>query len=99
MCIPEWTLGRRSLCCTTSWVCETWRREFVKCTTEHGVYVRRSKSELLILCVYVDDLLITGSCKKEIEGFKGDSARNSKCPIWAKFHTSLASNSTRVVEA
>ena len=27
---------------------------------------------MLILCLYVDDLLITGSCKKEIEDFKGD---------------------------
>ena len=47
-------------------------KEFVKCKNEHGVCVRRSKSELLILCLYVDDLLITGSCKKEIEDFKGD---------------------------
>src|ERR1051325_7035754 len=46
-------------------------KEFVKCTTEHEVYVRRSNSELLILCLYVDELLITGSCKKEIEGFNG----------------------------
>ena len=47
-------------------------KEFVKCKTEHGVYVRINKSELLILCLYVDDLLITGSCKKEIEDFKSD---------------------------
>ena len=50
-------------------------KEFVKCTTEHGVYVRRSKSKLLILCLYVDDLLITGSCKSEIEDFKGDLSK------------------------
>ena len=43
----------------------------MKCTTEHGVYVRRRNSEFLILCLYVDDLLITCSCKKEIEDFKG----------------------------
>jgi histone deacetylase 1/2 len=47
-------------------------KEFFKCTIEHRVYVRRSKSELFILCLYVDDLLITDSCKKEIEDFKGD---------------------------
>ena len=47
-------------------------KDFVKYTTEHGVYVRRSKSELLILCLYVDNLLITGSCKSEIEDFKDD---------------------------
>lgn len=44
----------------------------MKCTTEHGVYVKRSKSELLMLCLYVDDLLLTDNCKKEIEDFKYD---------------------------
>ena len=44
----------------------------MKCTTEYGVYVRKSNSGLLILCLYVNDLLITGNCKKEIEDFKGD---------------------------
>ena len=44
----------------------------MKWKSEHGVYVRIRKSELLIICLYVDDLLITGSCKKEIEDFKGD---------------------------
>ena len=47
-------------------------KEFMKFKYEHEVYVRRSKSELLILCLYIDDLLITGSCKKEVENFKGD---------------------------
>ena len=50
----------------------------MKCKSEHGVYVRRSKSELLILCIYVDDLLITGSCKKEIKDFKGDLNKEFK---------------------
>lgn len=41
---------------------------FMKCVIEHGVYVKRSNNnELIILCLYVDDLLITCSCKKEIE--------------------------------
>ena len=53
-------------------------KEFVKCKSEHGVYVRRSKSELLILCLYVDDMLIIGSCKKEIEDFKGDLNKEFK---------------------
>lgn len=41
-------------------------KEFVKCTTEHGVYVRIRRSEVFILCLYVCDLLITRNCKKEI---------------------------------
>lgn len=43
----------------------------MKCKTEHCVYVRRSnKNELIILCLYVDVLLITSSYKKETEDFK-----------------------------
>ena len=38
---------------------------------EPELYVRRSNSELLILCLYVDDLLITGRYKSKIEDFKG----------------------------
>src|SRR4051812_43791077 len=72
-------------------------KEFVKCITEHGIYVIRSKSELLILCLYVDDLLITSTCKKEIDS-KVILARNLKCLIWATFYISLESNSTREVE-
>lgn len=50
-----------------------WNRWFFKkCTTEHDVYIGRGRSELPTLCLYVDDLLITGSCKKEIEYSKHD---------------------------
>lgn len=45
-------------------------KEFIKLIVEHGVYVRRSRNELVILCLYVDDMLITCSCKKEIGDFK-----------------------------
>ena len=44
----------------------------MKCATEHGVYLRRSNSVLLILCLYVDGLLITGNYKKKIKDLKGD---------------------------
>ena len=39
------------------------------------MYVKRSKRELLILCLHVDDMLITGSYKKEIEDFKHDLSK------------------------
>lgn len=39
------------------------------------MHVREIKSELLILCFHVDDLLIIGSCKKEIEYFKHDLSK------------------------
>lgn len=44
---------------------------FTKCSVEYGVYVRESQSQSLIyVCLYVDDLLITGSSMTEIEQFK-----------------------------
>lgn len=44
---------------------------FKKCSVEFGVYVQRSsKEETMIICLYVDDLLITGSKTSEIEKVK-----------------------------
>ncbi|CAJ2632851.1 unnamed protein product [Trifolium pratense] len=44
---------------------------FVKCSVEYGVYVKHSdKKHMLIICLYVDDLLVTGSSLAEIEDFK-----------------------------
>lgn len=44
---------------------------FLKCTSEHGVDVHKAKSvEMLIVCLYVDDLLITGSDETEIKRFR-----------------------------
>ncbi|PNX67781.1 hypothetical protein L195_g055811, partial [Trifolium pratense] len=46
---------------------------FSKCITEHGVYVMKSAtSDTIILCLYVDDLLITGSNEAQISKFKVD---------------------------
>ncbi|GAU46965.1 hypothetical protein TSUD_143070 [Trifolium subterraneum] len=44
---------------------------FVKCSVEYGVYVKHSDDKhMLIICLYVDDLLVTGSSLTEIENFK-----------------------------
>lgn len=44
---------------------------FQKCTTEYGVYTRGSNPDnLLIVCLYVDDLLIAGNNEREIGEFK-----------------------------
>lgn len=50
----------------------------MKCTIEHEVYVRICGNELIILCLYVDDLLITSSSKKEIKDFEGELRREFK---------------------
>ena len=47
------------------------KQKFSKCKSEHGVYVRANCStNLLLVCLYVDDLLVTGSSEEEIHGFK-----------------------------
>ncbi|GAU50842.1 hypothetical protein TSUD_232190 [Trifolium subterraneum] len=45
---------------------------FVKCSVEFGVYMKGNDvSDAILICLYVDDLLITGSNKNCIEKFKG----------------------------
>ncbi|KAI3813170.1 hypothetical protein L1987_17887 [Smallanthus sonchifolius] len=43
---------------------------FEKCNLEQAVYTRRNKDSTLLIRVYVDDLIVTGTPKKEIEHFK-----------------------------
>jgi hypothetical protein len=43
---------------------------FVICTVDHAIYCRGEKGEKLIVGVYVDGLLITGSGAKSIGRFK-----------------------------
>lgn len=43
---------------------------FNKCSVEYGVYVRMKGVKMLLICLYVDDLLVTGSNHAEIEEFK-----------------------------
>nr|GEX45323.1 zinc finger, CCHC-type [Tanacetum cinerariifolium] len=41
--------------------------DFKKCNLEQAVYTKRSKTSTLIVGVYVDDLIITGTPRKELE--------------------------------
>jgi len=34
---------------------------FHRCHSDHSVFVRRTKSDIVVLVVYVDDILLTGS--------------------------------------
>ena len=44
---------------------------FKKCLAEHGVYVKGNEgTSLLIICLYVYDLMLTGSNMQDIEDFK-----------------------------
>jgi len=43
----------------------------VNCTIKFGVYVKETKHQnLLIVCLYVDDLIVTGDMQSEIKHFK-----------------------------
>ncbi|GJW19045.1 zinc finger, CCHC-type containing protein [Tanacetum coccineum] len=44
--------------------------DFKKCNLEQAVYTKRSKTFTLIVGVYVDDLIIMGTPRKEIDAFK-----------------------------
>ncbi|GJY09429.1 zinc finger, CCHC-type containing protein [Tanacetum coccineum] len=44
--------------------------DFKKCNLEQAVYTKKSKTYTLIVGVYVDDLIITGTTRKEIDLFK-----------------------------
>lgn len=44
--------------------------EFKKCLHEQAVYTRKIQGNKLVVAVYIDDLLVTGSSTKEIEQFK-----------------------------
>ncbi|GJS03668.1 ribonuclease H-like domain, reverse transcriptase, RNA-dependent DNA polymerase [Tanacetum coccineum] len=44
--------------------------DFKKCNLKTSSYTKRSKTSTLIVGVYVDDLIITGTPRKEIDLFK-----------------------------
>ncbi|XP_074352342.1 uncharacterized protein LOC141691505 [Apium graveolens] len=51
------------------------RLGFIKCPYEHAVYTRKDWTELLLVGVYVDDLIITGTSVSVIVKFKGEMSR------------------------
>nr|GEY99301.1 ribonuclease H-like domain, reverse transcriptase, RNA-dependent DNA polymerase [Tanacetum cinerariifolium] len=44
--------------------------DFKKCTLVQAIYTKTSKDSTLLIGIYVDDLIITGTPKKEIDKFK-----------------------------
>ena len=43
---------------------------FTKCPHEHALYFKLNDGDLLIVCIYVDDLIFTGSNPSMFEEFK-----------------------------
>lgn len=48
---------------------------FVKCPFEHAVYTKKYGADSLVVGVYVDDLIVTGTSLPDILKFKGDMSR------------------------
>nr|GEX55916.1 ribonuclease H-like domain, reverse transcriptase, RNA-dependent DNA polymerase [Tanacetum cinerariifolium] len=51
---------------------------FKKCALEQAIYTKTSKDSTLLIGVYVDDLIITGTPKKEIDKFKAQMEEKIK---------------------
>jgi Reverse transcriptase (RNA-dependent DNA polymerase) len=51
---------------------------FERIQTEHAIYRRKKGEESILVGVYVDDLLITGTCEAEIVKFKGEMMEKFK---------------------
>lgn len=43
---------------------------FMRCSLDYSVYTRKKQGRILIIGVYVDDLLVTGSCPNDVKEFK-----------------------------
>nr|GEV68746.1 ribonuclease H-like domain, reverse transcriptase, RNA-dependent DNA polymerase [Tanacetum cinerariifolium] len=52
--------------------------DFKKCALEHATYTKTSRDSTLLIGVYVDDLIITGTPKKEIDKFKAQMEEKFK---------------------
>ncbi|GJV37305.1 ribonuclease H-like domain, reverse transcriptase, RNA-dependent DNA polymerase [Tanacetum coccineum] len=52
--------------------------DFKKCALEQAIYTKTSKDSTLLIGVYMDDLIITGTPKKEIDKFKAQMEEKFK---------------------
>ena len=48
---------------------------FMKCPHEHALYTKMEKGDILLVCLYVDDLIFTGTNPRMFEEFKKAMAR------------------------
>jgi hypothetical protein len=47
-------------------------KNFIKCPYEHALYIKAQSGDILIVCLYVDDLIFTGNNLSMFEEFKKD---------------------------
>ncbi|KAI3684116.1 hypothetical protein L6452_33335 [Arctium lappa] len=49
--------------------------KFERCGLEHAVYTRKESGNLLIVGIYVDDMIVTGNCDRNVKHFKEQMSR------------------------
>lgn len=59
---------------------------FSKCRKEPSVYLKKVKTDLLVLAIYVDDLFVIGTSLQAIKQFKDDMARRFEMLILGSCH-------------
>lgn len=64
---------------------------FIKCPLEHAVYTKREGDETLIIGVYVDDLIITGTNVNNINEFKAQMSKEFEMSYMGKLSIILVS--------
>ena len=52
--------------------------DFLRYQADHCCYVKSSDKSFIILLLYVEDMLIAGGCKREIEKLKGGLSKEFK---------------------
>nr|GEV37831.1 ribonuclease H-like domain, reverse transcriptase, RNA-dependent DNA polymerase [Tanacetum cinerariifolium] len=69
--------------------------DFNKCALEQAIYEKISRNSTIILGVYVDDLIITGTPKKEIDKFKAQMTMDTTIEQQAAMDEALVPHAKR----
>uniref|UniRef100_A0A251VEZ8 Putative zinc finger, CCHC-type n=1 Tax=Helianthus annuus TaxID=4232 RepID=A0A251VEZ8_HELAN len=62
------------------------QHDFKKCTYEHTLYTKDAKEGKLVICLYVDDLIIASSSMKQITDFKEEMKKEFEMTDMGKLH-------------
>uniref|UniRef100_A0A251SEE8 Putative reverse transcriptase, RNA-dependent DNA polymerase n=1 Tax=Helianthus annuus TaxID=4232 RepID=A0A251SEE8_HELAN len=76
--------GTKSLVQQNRYVLRT--PQFRKCTYEHTLYIKDTKDGKLVICLYVDDLIIASNSMKLISEFKDEMKKEFEMTDMGKLH-------------
>ena len=46
--------------------------DFIVSNSDSSLYIKHNGKHIVLLCIYVDDLILTGNCGKDIQDIKGE---------------------------